>query len=42
MLQNILEINFVVLLNYFDGPVKFSDLYLAKFLDSLTKLFFFV
>jgi len=26
---------------YFDGPAKlFSDLYLAKFLDSLAKLFF--
>jgi len=32
---DILTINFVVLLNYFDGPRKsFSDLYLAKFLDS--------
>ena len=27
--------------NYFEGPTKlFSDLYLAKFLNSLAKLFF--
>jgi len=26
--------------NYFDGPNKISDLYLAKFLDTLAKPFF--
>jgi len=26
--------------NYFNGPKLFSDLYLAKFLDISTKLFF--
>jgi len=30
-----------VLHNYFVGPIKlFSDLYLAKFLDPLAKMFF--
>jgi len=29
-----------VLRSYFDDPKLFSDLYLAKFLDTLAKLFF--
>jgi len=38
----ILATNLSVLHNYFDGLTKlFSDLYLAKFLYILAKLFFF-
>jgi len=38
----ILATSLNVLHNYFDGPNKiiFSDLYLAKFLDTSAKLFF--
>jgi len=43
--QNVLSflaISLNVLYNYFDGQTKlFSDLYLAKFLDILTKPFFY-
>jgi len=32
---------FYIFISYFDDPTKlFSDLYLAKFLDTLAKLFF--
>jgi len=42
MLQNILATSLKhPTHNYFDSPTKlFSDLYLTKFLDILTKLFF--
>jgi len=44
MLQKVFDIlttSLSVLHNYFDGPTKlFSDLYLAKFLDSSAKSFF--
>jgi len=39
---DILMINLRVQYNYLNDPIKlFSDLYLAKFLDTSSKLFFF-
>jgi len=43
MLQKIFDILTIlsILHNYFDGPAKlFSDLYLAKIVDTSAKLFF--
>jgi len=35
---NILATNLSILHNYLSGPKLFSDLYLAKFLDCLSKI----
>jgi len=41
MLKFFVTLLFTLKHNYFDGLTKlFSDLYLAKFLDALAKLFF--
>lgn len=37
---DILAITLSALHNYFDGPIEFSDLYLANFSDTVAKPFF--